>query len=90
VDVELTEEQPPHYAASVSRGEEGGRASTVTAQNILKLAPNEGGGTEVYYSSEFSVVGRLGKFGLGIMAKKAKALGEEFAKAFRERVEAKP
>jgi hypothetical protein len=35
-----------------------------------------------------SVVGRLGKFGLGMMKKKAKQMGEEFAEAFRERVEA--
>jgi len=41
----------------------------------------------VYYASEVSLVGRLGKFGLGIMKKKAKSLGEEFAAAFRARVE---
>lgn len=89
LDVEKTAEEPPHYAASVSRGEEGGRASTVTANSMLRLTPNDAGGTDVYYASEFSVVGRLGKFGLGIMAKKAKSMGEEFARAFRSKVEAK-
>lgn len=88
LDVEKTEEQPPHFAASISRGEEGGRASTVTAHSILRLSANDAGGTDVYYASEFSVVGRLGKFGMGIMAKKAKSLGMEFAQAFRQRVEA--
>jgi len=33
-----------------------------------------------------AVVGRLGKFGFGIMKKKAKALGDEFAEAFRREV----
>ena len=74
-------------AASVTRGEEGGKASTLTAQSELRLNPVAEGGTEVYYASEVSLGGRLGKFGLGIMKKKAKSLGEEFAAAFRTRVE---
>jgi carbon monoxide dehydrogenase subunit G len=85
--VELTEQDPPHRAASVTRGEEGGKASTLTAQSELRLAALDDGGTEVHYASEVALVGRLGKFGLGIMKKKAKSLGEEFAAAFRARVE---
>ena len=88
VDVELTEERPPNYAATVSRGEEGGKASTLTAKSELKLAGVDGNETEVTYSSEISLAGRLGKYGLGIMKKKAKTYGEEFAVAFRERAEA--
>ena len=88
VTVEVAEERPPSFAASVTRGEEGGRASTLTAHNTLHLTPLDGGGTEVRYASEVSIFGRLGKFGLGIMKKKAKALGAEFAGAFREAVEA--
>ena len=37
---------------------------------------------------DISLAGRLGKYGLGIMKKKAKTYGEEFAEAFRERAEA--
>jgi uncharacterized protein len=86
--VELTEQDPPNRALSVTRGEEGGKASTLTAQSELRLNALDDGGTEVHYASEVSLVGRLGKFGLGIMKKKAKTLGEEFAVAFRSRVEA--
>jgi carbon monoxide dehydrogenase subunit G len=43
--------------------------------------------TEVCYSSEVSVVGRLGKFGLGVMKKKAESLGRDFAATFKARVE---
>jgi hypothetical protein len=32
-------------------------------------------------------VGRLGKFGLGVMKKKAESLGREFALAFKQKVE---
>ena len=90
VDVELTEERAPSFAASVTRGEEGGKASTLTAHNELHLKPLDDGATEVTYASDVSLVGRLGKFGLGIMKKKAKTYGEEFAQAFKERAEGAP
>jgi hypothetical protein len=88
VDVELTEERPPNYAASVSRGEEGGKASMLTAKSELRLVAVDAGETEVTYNSDISLSGRLGKYGLGIMKKKAKSYGEQFAVAFSERAEA--
>ena len=84
--VEVTSEEPPVRVLSVTRGEEGSRASIVSANNELTLADAEGG-TEVHYVSEVSVTGRLGKFGLGVMRKKAEALGHKFAEAFRAKVE---
>ncbi len=86
--VEVTEEVPPARVVSVTRGEEGTRASVLSANNELLLAPADGGGTEVKYVSEVSVTGRLGKFGLGIMKKKADALGAKFAENFRGKIEA--
>lgn len=88
VTVELTDERSPTFLASTTRGEEGSRASTLTAHSELRLAPSGEGMTEVSYSSEISLVGRLGKFGLGMMKKKARKLGEEFAETFRALVEA--
>jgi len=88
VDIELTEQRPPTFLSAMTRGEEGGRLSSISAQSELKLEPNAEGGTSVAYSSEVSVVGRLGKFGLGIMKKKAKSLGDEFATALRKTIEA--
>lgn len=87
LDVATTEERPPEFSAYSTRGEEGGKASRVTADSTLSLKPIDEGHTEVTYASEISVVGRLGKFGLGIMKKKADAMGEEFVQALRERVE---
>ena len=87
VTVEITKQNAPNFAATLTRGEEGGKASMVTANSELRLTPVNGEQTEVYYKSEVSIVGRLGKFGLGIMKKKAKAIGEEFAENFRARLE---
>ena len=87
VSVELTEQDAPTYATSITRGEEGGKASMLTANSELRLTPVNSNETEVYYMSEVSLVGRLGKFGLGIMKKKAKAIGEEFANSFRSQIE---
>jgi uncharacterized protein len=87
LEVEVTSERPLEEILSVTRGEEGTRASQVSATNTLRLAALEGGRTEVSYASEVSVVGRLGKFGLGVMRRKAQSLGKDFAQAFRARVE---
>ncbi|MBI4969478.1 MAG: SRPBCC family protein [Rhodospirillales bacterium] len=86
-DVEITEQVHPSHILSVTRGEEGSRASLVTTNNELRLTPQADGRTEIYYSSEISVTGRLAKFGLSIMKKKAKAMGEDFANTFRDLVE---
>ncbi|MGH7005168.1 MAG: CoxG family protein [Alphaproteobacteria bacterium] len=88
VDVEVTEQRAPNFLSAMTRGEEGGRMSSISALSELRLEPASDGGTSVAYSSEVSVVGRLGKFGLGIMKKKAKALGDEFATALRKTIEA--
>lgn len=86
--VEVTEEEPPARVASVTRGEEGTRASVISSSNELLLTPAEGGGTDVKYAAEVSVTGRLGKFGLGMMKKKAESLGVKFAETFRGKIEA--
>jgi uncharacterized protein len=87
VIVELTEQQPPNFAASLTRGDEGGRASTLTARSELRLKAIDADNTEVSYSSDVSIFGRLGRYGLGMMKKKAEALGGDFAKAFGARAE---
>jgi carbon monoxide dehydrogenase subunit G len=86
--VEVIAEEPPARVVSVTRGEEGSRASILSSNNELLLAPTTGDATEVKYVSEVSVTGRLGKFGLGVMKKKAESLGAKFADAFRGKIEA--
>jgi carbon monoxide dehydrogenase subunit G len=88
VAIELTRREAPTYLATVTRGEEGGKASTLSAHSELRLSPVASDETEVHYASEVSVFGRLGRFGLGMMKKKAKEIGDEFAESLRAQLEA--
>lgn len=87
LEMQLTDERPPNFALVVSKGEEGGNASRFSATSTLALTPVESNATEVHYASEVSVVGRLATYGLGLMKKKAKTLGEEFASNIRKALE---
>jgi carbon monoxide dehydrogenase subunit G len=88
VIVELTEEHPPHRMVCTTRGEEGSRASVMSAQSELVLTAINDKQTEVDCTSDVSIVGRLGRFGLGIMKKRASQLAVEFAAAMQEKVRA--
>jgi carbon monoxide dehydrogenase subunit G len=72
---------------ATTRGEEGGNASQLQADNriTLQAVPE---GTLLRYESEVSVTGRLGRFALGMMKKKAQALGDEFAQNLQARLAA--
>jgi carbon monoxide dehydrogenase subunit G len=87
VEVEAREERAPEFAAYVTSGEEGGRASRIRAESSLTLAAVDERHTEVHYASEINIVGRLGKFGTGMMQKKADAMGDEFVAALRAKLE---
>ncbi|MEE8059294.1 MAG: SRPBCC domain-containing protein [Pseudomonadales bacterium] len=87
VDVESTEQRPPEYAAYLTSGEEGSKASRVKAESALILKAIDANTTSVTYQSDVSIVGRLGKFGTGVMQKKADSMGEEFVAELRKLVE---
>jgi uncharacterized protein len=86
--VEVTKETPPESVQSVTRGEEGGRASQLTATNEVSLVDLGAGRTRVQYASDFLLTGRFGKFALGIMKKKTQSLAREFAENLRTRIAA--
>jgi carbon monoxide dehydrogenase subunit G len=85
--IEIEEEVPPALVRSRARGEEGTRASVLASENELRLTELAPDRTEVDWSAEVSLTGRLGKYGLGIMRKKAESLSADFVRAFAERVE---
>jgi len=87
IDIDVISEIEFEEVRSRSRGEEGGRASSLSSENVLRLTALDAETTELHYSSEVAVVGRLGKFGLGVMKKKAESLGHDFAVAFRQKIE---
>lgn len=82
--VEVTAREADGIRA-VTRGEEGGNASTLQATSEVRLT-QEGGGTRIDYRSEVAVTGRLGRFALGMMKKKAQSLGDEFAANLQARL----
>jgi carbon monoxide dehydrogenase subunit G len=84
LQVEVTRRDAAQIRA-VTRGEEGGRASTLQADSQVSLEPS-GDGTLVRYRSEVAVTGRLGRFALGMMKKKAQSLGDEFALNLQRRL----
>ena len=89
LDIQVAEERPPSFARVETRGQEGTNASRLTAKSELTLSASGADATNVHYQSDVQVTGRLVKFGLGIMKKKAAALGAEFAENFRAAAEAK-
>ena len=90
IDIERTDERPMESASYSTRGEEGGRASRLSAKSRLTLRAMGDTETEVAYASEISIAGRLGRFGAGVMKKKAADLGGQFAEALCERIAGTP
>jgi len=89
VEIECTEERPPEYAAYSTKGDEGSHASRIKATTTLSLKPLTAVQTEVSYASDIQIMGRLGKFGSGMMQKIADGVGDEFVAALKDKVEGK-
>jgi hypothetical protein len=87
VDVDAVEERAPEYAVYQTRGEEGGKASRISADSTLALREIDAGHTEVTYTSKINIVGRLGKFAGGVMKKLADSMSDTFVAELRKRIE---
>ncbi len=85
MQVEITKRDDNNIWAT-TRGEEGGRASTLQAESQITLAA-DAQGTRVSYRSDVSITGRLGRFALGMMKKQAQKLGNEFAANLQKALE---
>jgi carbon monoxide dehydrogenase subunit G len=85
MQVEITKRDANNIWAT-TRGEEGGRASTLQADSQITLAA-DAQGTQVSYHSDVAITGRLGRFALGMMKKKAQNLGNEFAANLQKALE---
>ena len=86
VNIETLEERPPEFAVYTTNGEEGSRASMIKAMSTLSLKQLDGNITEVTYESEINMLGRLGKFGSGLMQKVADSIGNEFVATMQDRI----
>lgn len=82
VVVDVVEQAYPAFIVSTTKGEEGSRASIIMARNRLDLDVVDDATTQVHYASTVNLTGRLGKFGLGMMRKKADSTAAEFVATF--------
>ena len=72
---------------SSGKGEDSKMASSLLSKNEIRLHSVSGEETEIHYRSDVSVLGTLGKFGEGIMRKKATEVGEQFALFLKSKIE---
>jgi carbon monoxide dehydrogenase subunit G len=78
----------PNRLVCATKGEEGGKASMITATTEIKFEALDSEHTEISCVSKISSVGRLGKFGFGIMKKRAAAqVAGDFAAALHQRMQ---
>ena len=87
LEIEQTELRPPQFASYLGKGEEGSRASRISSVSTLALKSLSAKSTEVTYTSDINITGRLGKFGGGMMQKIADSIGDEFVAALKGRLE---
>ncbi len=86
-DVMEREQRAPEYAVYEIKGEEGGRASRMNAEARLSLSGVAEDQTDVSFTANVVIVGRLGKFAGGVMDKFADSMSEQFIVDFRRQLE---
>jgi len=89
VDIEQVEKTVPTFARYSVKGNEGSQASKVKSDSFLRLTELSSGQTQVEYESDVVIVGRLGKFGAGLVQKVADSIGEQFVASLKEKIEGK-
>jgi len=83
----INEKEPPHRLLTTGKGEDSMMASSILSKNEIQLHSLSEAETEIHYRSDVSVLGTLGKFGEGIMRKKAKEVGGQFALVLKSKIE---
>lgn len=79
LQIKMLEMQAPEFIKSNITGKDSKVASSLKASSELRLKAIGPTQTEIFYTTDVSVLGRLGQFGEGVMQKKAKEMGESFA-----------
>ena len=88
--VTITEMKPPNYLVATMEGKDGKTSSLLNARTTISLKPISDNETRAEYVVDVTLSGLLGKFGEGMMRKKATSLAEEFTKKIRAHLEGKP
>ncbi len=85
----ITEMEPPKYLKAIGRGGDMAKAGTFSQETIVHLKEIGKGETEISYTSNVSMVGRLATFGERIMRAKTKSVGEEFTRNLQAKLQEK-
>ena len=87
LNIEVTKEIENLELQSRTTGQEGTQASIISSENTLSLKAISEQKTKLEFSSEVTISGRLGKYGLGIIKKSALKMADEFAANFSRAIE---
>ena len=87
IRMEIVETDPPRRLVSQGRGEDSRLASRVEVRTSLELSPAGDGATAVAYTSDVTVLGRLGSIGDAVMKVKAKEIAGAFARNVKAALE---
>jgi len=85
----LTQIDEPRHIKMETKGADLGFAGSVSQSTEVSLREVSENETEISYSSNITVVGRIALFGERVMRAKVKELGEQFVKNIKERIERK-
>lgn len=80
--IEIEDQSELEFMRARARGEEGTRASVVSSESLLTLTETGPDLTDVTWSADVQISGRLGRYGLGLMCKKVESLSAELVENF--------
>jgi carbon monoxide dehydrogenase subunit G len=87
ITTSLTQIDEPKHIHMEGKGADLGMAGSFSQSSDVSLRAVSDSETEVSYSSNVTVVGRIALFGDRIMRAQAKKIGGEFIKALKEKIE---
>lgn len=87
INIKELERKEPEYAVYETSGEEGGKASRLNAKSRLSLSSAGDNKTQVTVHSDLNILGRLGKFGSGMMNKIIDGMSAEFIESIAQYIE---
>ena len=87
LQVTIVEITPPHYLFATMEGKDSRTASLINAKITINLERLSDGETQVNYILDVTLTGALGRFGEGIVRRKADSLAEKFTENLRSQLE---
>lgn len=84
--VQLADLDPPHRLTATARGRDQATASMASIDFSAALSPAENKETEVVFTVDVTIRGRLGQFGQGVIRETAKQMTQVFAECVRAQI----